>query len=177
MTYMRCTQKVLKEMGIKSKSLEEITGSDSVLGDWYVNLLRFHRRKCLLFTNEETLYSFLVYGVLKKDILNLNSVFVSNLIFNLQYEGIPAELAQKVAHDYSDARIAKTRSKSVLGTMVDIAKMLDFILEDEPIEQNSTLMHINYRINRTPFSVLKYNYPIDHLKATLESPSLEDGRS
>lgn len=60
MRILYCTQKLLKELNVLPLSDPGEVSSSEGLGNWYANLLRIERRKCLLFTNEKTLYSFLV---------------------------------------------------------------------------------------------------------------------
>ena len=68
MLQLRCTAKVIKLLGLKPGDLSEIKISESLLGNWYVNLFVVDRRKTLLFMNEPTLLSFVIYGVRKNNI-------------------------------------------------------------------------------------------------------------
>jgi hypothetical protein len=70
------------------------------LGNWYCNIIRIDRKKCLLFTNEKTLYSFLLPNVLKKNITNIAEEFLINLSFNLQAEGFGLEVIRTVMQEY-----------------------------------------------------------------------------
>ena len=74
MVILRLTNKVLKEFGKKKPTLAEVAEDVSNLNEWYVNLFRLNRRKCLMFTNAGTLFSFVVAGVARKDIQNLPEV-------------------------------------------------------------------------------------------------------
>ncbi len=164
MKYLRCTQKLLKEIGVKNPPDNEALGKETGLGDWYVNLLRINRRKCLLFTNEKTLYSFLVPKVLKKHILNIRNEFLVNLVYNLRYEGITNDAISFVEKEYSNIGIAKTKSKSVLGSMNDIAYQALSILSDPRLEQEQEIGDVNHKLNRIPFSAIGYKYSIELLK-------------
>lgn len=164
MRYLRCTQKLLKEIGVKNHPDNEASGKKTGLGDWYVNLLRINRRKCLLFTNENTLFSFLVPKVLKKNILNIRNEFLVNLVYNLRYEGITNDAISFVENEYSNIGIAKTKSKSVLGSMNDMAYQVLSILSDPRLEQEPELGDVNCQLNRIPFSAIGYKYPIELLK-------------
>ena len=63
MFQLRCTGKVLKGLGIKPNQLNNIKKPDSILGNWYVNITTINRRKILLFVNERTLLSFIIFGL------------------------------------------------------------------------------------------------------------------
>ena len=86
MTLIQCTLKLLKELG--SLPLQDPDNSSPQgLGNWYANLFRIGRRKCVLFTNEKTLYSFLIHKVKKENLKNIEEEFLVNLNLNLQAEG------------------------------------------------------------------------------------------
>ena len=96
MRLIHCTQKLLKELGSPHLQNIESTLATEGLGNWYANLIRIDRRKCLLFTNEKTLYSFLIANVLKKNIKNIEEKFLINLSMILQAEGFRFEVINRV---------------------------------------------------------------------------------
>ena len=65
-TLIHCTAKLLKELGSPTLQSPANEPDTQGLGNWYANLLRIDRRKCILFTNEKTLYSFLIPKVKKE---------------------------------------------------------------------------------------------------------------
>ncbi len=75
MLILRCTTKILKEMGVSKSSLEDVSENNHPLREWYVNLFHFNRKKCLLFTNAATLFSFVVQGVSRNEIRKIESLF------------------------------------------------------------------------------------------------------
>lgn len=154
MRYLRCTQKLLKEIGVNRFPENAVSDNQMGLGDWYVNLLRIDRRKCLLFTNENTLFSFLIPKVLKKHILDMQNEFRVNLIYNLRYEGIDTDLIPFVEQEYSNIEFGKTKSKSVLASMNDIARYLRHVLSDPRLTKEPELGDLNRQLNRMPSGVL-----------------------
>ena len=64
MRLIHCTAKLLKELGNPPLQSPDEPNPQG-LGNWYANLLRIDRKKCILFTNEKTLYSFLIPRVKK----------------------------------------------------------------------------------------------------------------
>jgi hypothetical protein len=166
MRLIHCTQKLLKELGnppLETPAPETPTS----LGNWYANLLRIDRRKCLLFTNEKTLYSFLIPKVLKENLKNLQDEFLINLNLNLQAEGFSIEVINSVMQEYGEIGFAKTANKRVLGSMNEFAFEYDFIIKREGGLNNVNSLGVNKQINRTPMSPLKYGYPVDGLKNLL----------
>ena len=115
MRLIHCTQKLLKELGNPPLQSPDSSADTQDLGNWYANLLRIDRRKCILFTNEKTLYSFLIPRVKKENLKNIIDEFLFNLNLNLQAEGFPLDVIIRVMAEYTDIGFAKTSSKTVLG--------------------------------------------------------------
>jgi len=86
MRIIHCTQKLLKEMG--NPSLVDIHADIEGLGNWYANIIRIVRNKCLLFTNEKTLYSFLIPNVRKANLQNIVDEFLVNLSFTCKLRAL-----------------------------------------------------------------------------------------
>ena len=68
MKTIRRTQKLLDRLVVKKADLLDDVNSDRLLGEWYANILRISRHNWVLFTESETLYSFLVPNVRKADL-------------------------------------------------------------------------------------------------------------
>lgn len=164
MRLIHCTQKLLKELAVNPADLGAAQVNPEGLGNWYANLLRFDRRKCVLFTNEKTLYSFLIPGVLKKDLLSIDNLFRSHLAFNMQYEGFGAGVIEQVLAEYKEIGFARTNSKSVLGSMNDLKVGYEFEVYRAGGIEHLNVLTVNQKINETPLKAIKYNYPIEELK-------------
>src|SRR4030066_1868405 len=161
MRIIHCTRKLLKELDVPLVELDKILPPTEGIGNWYANLLRIDRRKCLLFTNKKTLYTFLIPKVLKNNLKNIEEEFLINLNYNLQNEGFSLEVINKIMQEYQEIGFAKTVSKSVLGSMNDLAYQYEFeIMRSEGID-NIRIPQLNQRINRTPMGALNYKFPIE----------------
>ncbi len=163
MQIIRATQKVLKELGLKGTIPENEVVPIAPLGPWYANLLRFDRRKCILFTQSETLYSFMVLGVKKKDFQNLQLTFSTGLETNLRAEGLPQAIIDKIQKQNETIEITRTKSRSVLGSMNDHAYGYEVYIDMEGGVNNCNILEINKKINRTPMGAIGYNYAIEKL--------------
>lgn len=64
MLTIRCSQKLLKELNVTPGGGEP---QDGYLGGWHADLLRIERRKCVLITNDATLYSLFIPGLRKPE--------------------------------------------------------------------------------------------------------------
>lgn len=164
---LHCTQKLLKELHVQLSDPGEV-GSSEGLGNWYANLLRIDRRKCLLFTNEKTLYSFLVPAVLKENLKRIEKEFLYHLILNLQYEGFGMDVLAMIQEEYQQIGFSKTASRSVLGSMNDLAYQYEVCVYMEGGIENVKILQINQKINKTPMSAIAYRYPIEALRKVIE---------
>jgi len=135
--------------------------SSGFLGSWHANLIRIERRKCLLLTNDRTLYSFLIPGAKKKDLGNIREIFVLHLKMNLEKEGFGPEDVNKALEEYSEITIAPTTSRSVLGSMNDLADQVDFLVSRAGGLEEGDILTVNMMLNRIPMGAIKYRYAID----------------
>jgi hypothetical protein len=166
MRILRCTGKVLQDLGVKGSALPEIDEVSGVLKEWYANLLRIERRKCLLFADATTLDVFLVPGVVKKDTENLPALFAEQLRMNLLRDGIPNDIVDRVA-EVEPFQLAKTRDRRVLGAMTDLTHHYRYYIESEGGLAHADIQELNRRMNRIPMSMLGMDYSIDAVREQL----------
>jgi hypothetical protein len=155
MTLLHCTAKLLKELGNPPLQPPH-TPNAKGLGNWYANLIRIDRRKCLLFTNEKTLYLFLIPAVKKENLKNIVEEFLVNLSFNLQAEGFPLRVINRVMAEYTEIGFAKTAIRHVSGSMNEFALEYECFIRREGGVVNVKMLEMNKRINRTPVSTIEY---------------------
>ena len=164
MAIIRCTAKLLEEIG--SYQLIEPDQSPS-LWDWHANLLRIERKKWVLFTNDQTLYSFFVRFVKRPLHPDFVELFRLGLFKNLMGEGFTEPLVEYALRDYRNVVIAKTNSRSVLGSMNDLAFQLKCLIETMGGLDRADLSEVNRRLNRIPMSAINYHVSIDELRRRL----------
>ncbi len=69
--------------------------------------------------------------------------------------------------EYEKITFAKTVSKSVLGSMNDLAFQYEYHILGDGGFDRIKILQVNQKINRTPMGALKYKYPIEVLKKLL----------
>ena len=165
MLILKCTQKAAQELGVKRGELRQIPpeNNPTLLGDWFVNPLRFGYTKILLFANAITLYSILV-EYKKKDLADIGQLFRSNLRLNLLLEGFESEKVDRLLAEYQEVTLAKTDSRSVLGSMNDLAWMYKCQIVDRGGVKASELSQVIQDINRTPQLKRGGKYSIELMK-------------
>ncbi|GAB4455379.1 MAG: hypothetical protein Kow0031_37080 [Anaerolineae bacterium] len=170
MLILKCTQKAAKEFGEKPQNLPQLSpeSNTTLLGDWFANMFRMGHSKYMLFTNAETLYSFLV-EYKKSDLADISEFFRFNLEFSLFDEGFSNEQIDRLLAEYGEVRLAKTDNRSVLGSMNDMVMLYKYIIMDMGGPKEADLAQAIREINRTP--QLKRNgiFPNRMLREKLES--------
>ncbi len=164
MGIIRCTAKLLTEL--KTKPLIGPFQSSGWC-DWHANLLRVDRKKCLLFTNNQTLYSIFLSSMKKSDLENFDKVFRLGLFTSLLAEGFTEPQIEYVLSKHQQIVIAKTNSRSILGSMNDLVFQIKSMIYMKGGLANADLYEINKQLNRIPMSAINYKASIDELKRLL----------
>lgn len=118
MVVLRCTQKLL----VRLKQVCDLPPVESTtrLGDWYGNLLQVGHRQHLLFISER---SRLPVVIPVRESGHLNSVFPNAVCEMLAKVGVAdADIADERSR-MSEMRFARTRNRSLLGTLNDFSFM------------------------------------------------------
>jgi hypothetical protein len=102
---VRCTVKLLRLLDVRPADLPELAPHED---DWYVNLLWFERRKCLLLTHAGTSFSVFVPDVRKPDLDPLEPFLVDAITMALDAEGLPHDALGTL--DSGSVQVAKTRA-------------------------------------------------------------------
>ena len=165
MQLIRCTGKLQKEMGLKKSDLLDTEPPFSYLGSWHANLIHIDRRKCVLFVNDKTLVNFITPDVSRAEIRNLNCLFKGYLRCVLADEGVIFPATEKIMSEYDEVGYAKTNSKSVLGSMSDLAFHYKYHIQEEGGVHSSAIPDIIRKLNHMPMGAIEYTYPIEALKA------------
>lgn len=155
---LRCTAKLLKLLS-ETRIPEP---APTPFPEWYANLLWIERRKCLLFTQENTLFSFLVPNVKKADLSPIGPFFLQHLVSELANEGLPSDIFGPV--DPTQIKLGKTRNRSVLGSMNDFALHCWHWAATAGGLDSLDVAGLNHQLRRTPMGALKYAYPLDKVK-------------
>ena len=115
MLVFRCTQRVVRRFRLKPSDTDVV--SSGALGDWYANLLNFGPRRYVLCQSERTLLPVILPA--RNDLFP--EAFGPTLEKVLQALGIPREAVDREVAAAGEVRIARTRSRQVLGAMNDFA--------------------------------------------------------
>jgi hypothetical protein len=119
---LRCTQKVLKRLGL-SAPLPEPPAPTNALGHWYVNLLRFGHEQIVMATSERSLLTVVLPARELRS--RLAPGLAESAMALLLAIGVPPDRARREIDAMTPTVWARTASKSVLGSMNDFAFNLE----------------------------------------------------
>ncbi len=151
MFVLRCTQKLLDRLN--STPDTESTPPDTVLGDWYANLIRVGRIQVVLAVSERSLLPVVVPA---RDSRALVQRLCEALEPMLATIGVPSEEATAERGAMQQWSVGKTANRRVLGSLNDLALQLQVGLLNFP---NRTLMAQSLWLAKTPLKVIDYGAP------------------
>jgi len=156
---IQSTQKLQDFLGINTS---EFPSEEEHFNSWHGNIFMIGRKKCLLVTHNESLYSIFLYGITKKDMKTLPQTLKKQLTELLRRDEFTLSQIVKMSEDMDSIIYTKISDRSVIGNMTDMIHMLKYynMTEDE--------LSLSARINSTPYARGKFYFPKDILKRLLE---------
>lgn len=164
MAIIRCTTKLLNELEVKPTNAPDQPPN---LWDWHANLLWLDRKKYVLFTNNQTLYSLLVYWMKTPRSADFLERFRLGLFKSLMSEEFTEAQVEYVLSEHAQVTITKTNSRSILGSMNDLVFQTKAMIRMSGGLVDADLSEITRQLNRIPMSAIKYKVGIDELKRRL----------
>jgi len=163
MVTLRCTQKLLKFLGIvPAKTLELTTAA---LGDWYANLVPTESGDLIVFVNERSLLTVAVTVWESKHLVSLFCLRVFNLLGMIGID--PGEIVNEINH-FDRVQFGKTVSRSVLGSMNDIAWQYQVRAEAARDKTDLSLSEAEASLSQMPCKPIGYKVPAEVAKELLE---------
>ena len=122
MLILRGTRKILRYLPLTAGDGDT---SDTALGDWYVNRIVIDRQPLVLCLRSRSLLAVLVPA---RNLTRLPDQFPAIVADRLRHLGADSALIDAEIDAIRTIRVGRTRDRSVLGTMVDFAKVLPYYL-------------------------------------------------
>ena len=152
---IRFTQKLAKKL--KIGSLAHVEDDPGPFVEWYANLFRARRAQYILTTESKSLLSVVMVGrgvtddnIFIQHWLGCTREYLSQIGKSFVFENIVGPHAGQFVY-------AKTVSRSVLGSMSDMAGMSKFLLSARDLSP----VDLSQLINETPFKAIDYQRPVD----------------
>jgi len=151
--FLCCTKKITDLLKIVPETYKP-EDDTSVLGSWYANLFLVERKKCLIFVNSRTLFSFVVINQTKKDIEQISNMFKRNLLKRLHAESISPDIIARIMKDHEKITICKTSDRRILGSMNEL--IFHFRVHCE-MEEGLAKIDMNKANTQAAGSIMKFN--------------------
>lgn len=166
-----CTKKLEAFVVTEERTLESYTSDNN----WNGQLITIDRRKCLFFIQKRTLYSILIIDILKKDLVNLDKLFLESLVNQLKLDNLyKPELDNYLTKNYSRIKLFKTdNDQSTLGSMRDDLMHLSCYVEDKGDRIGAAKKHMKQSLNNIPVGTRKYSLPKELMELELKSHFME----
>ena len=150
MLVLRCTQTLLKRVG---PPIADPPASTTALGDWYAQPLAVGHQRYVLLVSERSRLPVLLPA---RDVKHLAAHFPAALSRVLAGLEVPEDIIARELAEAGEIVIARTASRSLLGTLNDFSHMLRWQLRDEP-DPNLTMEAV--RLSDTPVRPLGPGWP------------------
>jgi len=169
MALIQCTQLLLDEPQIQRDTSPTRPQDKTLLGNWHATLIEVQRKKCVIFTNDTTHYSFVVPKVTRPHFQHLTSVFMHHLISNLKFEKLD-HYCDTIEQEYQDnLQLAKARKFSIVYAMNDVSQMVTTNIAHIDDMTEMDLLTLNQQINLTPLKANDYKTAIECLREKLSA--------
>jgi len=139
------------------------------INDWNAQLFTVDRRKCVIVTNKDTLYSFVRLNVLKKDFNDLNTFFISSLFKQFKADGLYNRKEENYWLDnFSKLIFSRTdNDKKVIGSMNDLIFQLKVAIDYNSAGlANPTDTAAATYVNNIIMGLIQYSTPLEKFRAT-----------
>lgn len=148
---LRCTQKLLDRL--KADPEPDPSQADTVLGDWYANLVRVGRSQVVIAVSERTLLPVVVPAKEGRTLVQRLAQELEPVLMSLD---VPAQEVVAECHAMQQAAFGKTTSRRVLGSLNELVFQLEGGLIHRP---DRSLLEHSLWLARTPMKVIEYAAP------------------
>jgi hypothetical protein len=137
----------------------QFDGVRAAATDWYANLLWIERRKCLLVTHAGTLFSVFVPDVRAANLRPIGPLVVPLIQAELVADGLSADALG--ALEATEVVVARTADRSVLGSMNDMALMIESSVWADGGLPTCNVTELNRHLRRHLSGARGYKPPIE----------------
>lgn len=165
MQLLQCTQKLLQQLD--RKPTQNVQPLKTTLGGWHANMFFMDRRKCVLVTNDSTLFTLFIPYLTKKDFQSFELVFLRHLLQTLLSESVMQREINMILKEHERLIFTRTTSRSVLGSMNDQKNQVLTRVYIRGGLKNISAIEMNKKLNRNILSAINYKQPVEMLRKTL----------
>lgn len=153
MAILRCSKKLLELLNPSDLLATAPMEEGGFLGEWYAHLFYWNRKKCLLFTESASLFSFVKADILKKDLADLAGLLRNGVARAMYFEGFSAEAIKHVQSTLADVRLGIASDRSVRGCMNELIFHWKYAADERPDMVLDNAPELNHQIAELPMRV------------------------
>jgi hypothetical protein len=155
MYQLRCTAKLRPkvEQALKRQAPGPVL-TTTKLGDWFANRFNVGAERYVICTSERSLLTLLVTA---KELGSVGERIIDALNTLLTELQVPAPMREREIHEMREFRVTPTNSRSILGSMNDMAYLAE--AEFEAVGRPIDLRKVNRRLAAVPCAPIGYEYP------------------
>ena len=161
MVTLRCTRKLLKFLA--TTPVSEPIPPTGRLGDWYANFVPTDAGDLIVFVDEKSLVTVAIPAWEAENLVSQFRARVQNLLAML---GVSIESIRSEISHYQQVQFARTASRSVLGSMNDIAWNYQFMAQGGDENGSLSLSDAEYELSNMP-SIARDIFPSDAARELL----------
>ena len=154
MIYIGITKKIKDKFKLTTVKIEDVDQIDK-LNAWHANLFISQRKTGVIFMNDLTRYSVILFGLKKADFNNLETLMKTQLKKNMLSNGFNDFSIHKFTKTLDEITFTGTSSRSILGQIKDSLFALTFYIYPDDILTEDLIQEVNDRTNKTPMEALK----------------------
>jgi hypothetical protein len=160
-----CSKKLSKLAGIKTR-LPSLS-----MDNWNGHLFALQGRKCVVFVHKETFYSFVVFDVLKKQLLDFKQTFIEGFINQLAHDELLSDgLKKLIQQRFENVEFSTTDGdKSTIGYLNDCIARLTWERNGRPPTIDETRIYVENYYNGNLLISKKFGTPKGLMKENLKS--------
>jgi hypothetical protein len=161
---IRCIQKLLFELKAPSDPSEPVTES---FMDCHATLFLIQRHKCVMISNDLTLFTVFIPFLRKPEFKFFHRVVGDYFFKNLLHEDFPQGQIEAVLSELRNVSYQKTCNRSVLGSMNDLRRAVEYRVYEAGGLEGVNLYELNEQLNRTILGAINRKYPLQILREKL----------
>lgn len=163
MPVIRMTQKLQKELGLRAADLTPSAQNDAPLAEWYANVFTLNRRKQVIFVERQSLFSFTLADVGRKDLRErLPELFEKGLAGALFQEEASAEVIAGVTDVIRREWVVdKTLDRRTIGSMNEFVRHHEYLFEDDKSSDERDKSNRDMPMKAVQPGNLPYQFPAE----------------
>lgn len=164
---IQCTKKLADEMKIKVEKPD--LSNENLLYCWNAHVFKIGRTKCVMIMNNVSRYQFMIYGLLKKDFMNLSEIIKKEIITNFFADEFLVDDINRYLDQIGDIQFTATSDRSLISQLNDSILITQHNFYEEAEKGNTVYIYdYNRELNSWPMMKIK-GFPKDEMRLQLST--------